>query len=183
MSNHLTEIVFRPSNPNSNSTGIKHHLEAREDIALEELTGDILKDHHCFSKADEHGYSDDIIVDTAWLFCKEFTDEGALDPGEEDGRYAVYFEGWDDSALEIAVMEVQDCLPKETIQEYDCGSLVYGAWKQCYNNDGRGGAIDYKCLRYTVRPYWMGDGGFWEVKNWTADEMDEDIIDGVNFNV
>lgn len=122
-----------------------------------------------------------MIEDLAWIFCKEDTNEGALDPDDPDGRQASFFDGICGNALEIAVIEVRNCKPAKKVQEYSCQSLVYGAWKQCYHNLGRGGAVDWDCLRYSVRPYWAFGDSISPVKEWTANEMDEDIINGVNF--
>lgn len=33
---------------------------------------------------------------------------------------------------------------------YDCISLTYGAWRQCFNNDGQGGTVRSGCVTYTL---------------------------------
>ena len=178
LADYLWTIVHHHWRPNS--TVHESRLEAREE--LEELTGAILEHHYCFSdNADNHGFDDDNIKLAAWTFCKEDTEEGAMLP-EYDGSLGSYFEASHDSGIEIALNEVEDCIPKEKVQDYSCGSLVFGAWKQCYGNDGRGGAVDSQCLRFSVRPYWLPDGEFTLGEEWDGNEMDKDILAGVNFD-
>ena len=159
------------------------------------LTGEILQHHYCFSPGAKHGYNDEDIRDKAHEFCYEDTEQGALDPEDEDGRdTSRWLTSSLTSALEIAVFRVTDCIPEPEEegegegQAYSCEDLVFGAWKQCYGNGGRGGAVDSKCLRYSVRPYWKDLLDLLDLDgptgaDWLFTNKDKDIIDGVNFDI
>lgn len=70
----------------------------------------------------------------------------------------------DTDVYNASVAEVRGCGTREEVldlmhpmgnydgdvQGYDCLSILYGAWKWCSGNKGRGGWVQSGCLNYSI---------------------------------
>ena len=170
---------------------------------VKELTGSILDRHQCFSKADEYGISSNDVKKAARQFCEKTMKsywDGRADRYDEKGEYgtwsSVYHFG-ETTAIEMAMTNIKlnctggwdnedvDAWWRQTNSEMcyrdqgpDCYQLLYGAWKQCYHNGGRGGAVDYNNARYIVRPYFKKSPMVGKKASWAASPQDKAIYAG-----
>ena len=127
-------------------------------------------------------------MDAAYVFCNEDnpSDDAwdKFDFNDANGRAESWFGMESGAAIEVAAMLIDGCLVAsdedvQVMRDFTCYDIAFGAWDNCYGNGGRGGAIDVGCVRYSVRPYWDKNGDL-SVVDWDANEMDKDIINGVD---
>lgn len=137
-------------------------LPARSDDTPELIADSLFDGNKCVDR-----FVGEVNEGQALYAAKKFCDVVIVDHQNEE-RPARPVEGYffdGESVLKTQVAEVWppgSCEPDQKSLDflhpkgpkgddsYDCVSLIYGAWRQCFNNDGQGGTVKSGCVTYTL---------------------------------